>query len=59
MEVILTEGKKREIKRMFQKIGYFTRDIKRIKYASLSLGTLKEGEYRELTDNELKGLKSL
>jgi 23S rRNA pseudouridine2605 synthase len=59
VEVILTEGKKREIKRMFRKIGYFTREIKRIKYAFLSLGTLKEGEYRELTDNELKGLKNL
>ena len=59
VEVILTEGKKREIKRMFQKIGYFTREIKRIKYAFLSLGTLKEGEYRELTDNELRGLKNL
>jgi len=59
VEVTLTEGKKREIKRMFRKLGYFTREIKRIKYAFLSLGTLKEGEYRELTDNELKGLKNL
>jgi 23S rRNA pseudouridine2605 synthase len=59
VEVTLTEGKKREIKRMFRKLGYFTREIKRVKYAFLSLGTLKEGEYRELTDNELKGLKNL
>ena len=59
VEVTLTEGKKREIKRMFRKLGYFTREIKRIKYAFLSLGTLKEGEYRELTDNELSGLKNL
>lgn len=59
VEVVLTEGKKREIKRMFQKLGYTINEIKRTRYAFLTLKGLKVEDYRELTEKELKRLKTL
>ena len=59
VEVVLIEGKKREIKRIFRAIGYKTQEIKRTEYAFLTLEGLKKSEYRELSINELKGLKTL
>ncbi len=57
IEIVLTEGKKREIKRMFRALGYRITEIKRIKYSFLTLQGVKEGEYRQLTDKEIEQLK--
>ena len=59
IELILTEGKKREIKRMFKALGYCVTDIERTQYAFLTLKGLKQGNYRALTEKELKRLKTL
>jgi 23S rRNA pseudouridine2605 synthase len=57
LEVTLTEGKKREIKRMFGGLGYGVAAIKRTKYAFLTLKGLEEGMYRMLTKQEIAQLK--
>lgn len=57
-EIILTEGKKRQIKKMFKRFGCEVKDLSRTKIGKLRLGDLKQGEYRYLTDNEIKILKS-
>ena len=54
--ITLHEGRKRQIRRMFQSLGYAVRDLKRTRLGSLRLGTLKEGEVRELADNEVRAL---
>ncbi|MCL2149945.1 MAG: rRNA pseudouridine synthase, partial [Dehalococcoidia bacterium] len=54
--ITLHEGRKRQIRRMFQSLGYVVRDLKRTRLGSLRLGALKEGEVRELTDDELRSL---
>jgi len=54
----LHEGKKRQIKRIFGTQGHRILALKRIGYAGISLGDLKEGEYRELTPEEVKLLTS-
>ncbi len=59
VELTLAEGKKREIKRMFGKLGYRAIEIKRIKYAFLTLEGVEKGHFRKLTEEELKGLKNL
>ncbi len=59
VEVVLTEGKKREIKRMFKTLGYKINEIKRTRYAFLTLKGLKVEDYRELTEKELERLKNL
>jgi len=53
------EGRKRQIRRMFADVGSKGIDLKRNKYAGITLGRLTEGEYRELTKEEVIRLKKL
>lgn len=56
-EVTIAEGKFHQIKRMFEKVGKKVLRLKRIQMNNLVLDEdLKEGELRELTENELKSL---
>jgi len=57
--ITLHEGRKRQIRRMFQSLGYAVRDLKRTRLGCLRLGTIKEGEIRELTDIEVGMLSKL
>ncbi|OGF25299.1 hypothetical protein A2303_03025 [Candidatus Falkowbacteria bacterium RIFOXYB2_FULL_47_14] len=56
-EIILTEGKKRQIRRMFAARGYKVIDIKRTAIGKLELGSLKEGEWKFLEEDEVKKIK--
>jgi len=53
IEITMREGRKRQIKRMFKKIGYRVMDLKRLKEGSLDLGSLPEGKWRFLANEEL------
>lgn len=59
LEVSLHEGRKRMIRRMFDKIGNPVLDLLRIQFGPIKLGNLKEGEVRPLTEEEIKRLKCL
>lgn len=52
--IILSEGKKHQIKRMCSALGYNVVDLKRIRIMNIKLGNIKEGGYREIKDLELK-----
>ena len=56
-ELVLIEGKNREIRRMMRAIGYEIRDLKRVSYCKLQLGGLPAGEFRELTADEMNKLR--
>ncbi|MGM9929928.1 MAG: pseudouridine synthase [Bacillus sp. (in: firmicutes)] len=57
IELTITEGKFHQVKRMFEAVGKKVTYLKRLTMADLVLDeTLELGEYRELTDEELKGL---
>jgi len=56
LEIVLHEGKKRQIRRMFSKMGYKVLDLKRSKEGSLALAGLGEGRWRALTEKELREL---
>lgn len=43
--IILTMGKKRQIREMFKKLGYKVEDLQRVRIGSLKLGNLKEGGF--------------
>lgn len=52
--IVLTEGKKHQIRRMVTALGYEVRDLRRIRIMGLSVGMLKPGQYRELRGSQLK-----
>ncbi len=57
IRIELIEGRKREVRRMFEAIGYDLFSLKRINYAGIKIGTLKKGEWRYLKPSEIKSLK--
>lgn len=59
LEVVLTEGRKREIRRMLAGLGYTVSGIKRTHYAFLAAEDLKEGTCRTLSQQEIAKLKAL
>jgi len=54
--VIIHEGKKRQVRRMFEYLRYHVTALKRIRLGNLTLGNLKEGEVRLLTTKEISTL---
>ena len=57
-DVFLTEGKFHQVKRMFAAVGHPLAGLSRLQIGPLALDeTLAQGEWRELTDNEIEGLK--
>ena len=59
LHVVLTEGKNREIRKMFEVIGKHITFLKRIKIGELSLGSLERGKVRRLRAEEIFYLKNL
>ena len=58
VEVTIQEGKFHQVKRMFEAVGKNVVYLKRIEFGTLKLDEeLEEGEYRELTDEELAILR--
>lgn len=51
--IVLTQGLNRQIRRMCEALGYQVKDLIRVRIMNIELGSLKEGEYRKLTDGEL------
>ncbi len=56
-EIILSEGKNRQIRRMCGVLGYGVRKLKRFRIMNILLGKLRPNQYRNITDKELKDLK--
>lgn len=57
IRIELAEGRKREVRRMFESIGCSLLSLKRIKYAGIAIGNLKKGQWRFLTSSEVAALK--
>ena len=57
VEIVVHEGRKHIVKRIFFRLGYFVTDLVRTKVACLSLKGLAEGEWRELSHDEVLGLR--
>lgn len=54
--LILTEGKKHQIRRMCVALGYQVQSLKRIRIANITLDKLKPNQYRKLTSEEVSEL---
>ena len=59
IELTIQEGKFHQVKRMFEAVNKNVTYLQRVSFGGLSLDSdLEEGEYRELTDEEVELLKS-
>ena len=58
MEMTLKEGKNREIRRMCEAVGLEVARLKRIQIGGVKMGMLKQGDWRDLTEIEVKKLLS-
>ncbi len=54
---ILTEGINREIRRIAEAYGYRVIRLKRVRFSNITLKGIKPGEYRELSEKEMEGLR--
>lgn len=55
----LAEGKNREVRRIFEHLGYTVEKLERRAYAGISIQGLARGEYRHLTVQEVRALEKL
>lgn len=59
LALTITEGKNRQIRKMFESIGKTVKFLKRVQIGEIRLGGLSRGEYKQLTTKEMKYLLSL
>lgn len=52
--IILTEGKKRQIRRMCEALNYRVVDLKRTRIMNVRLGNMQAGQYRQIKNEELQ-----
>lgn len=57
LEIVILEGRKREVRRMFDAVGHSVRELTRVRFGPLRLSGVSPGEWRELTPEEVKALK--
>jgi 23S rRNA pseudouridine2605 synthase len=53
VELVMTEGRKREVRRMFAALGLTVERLARVSYAGVELGELRQGKWRFLTQAEI------
>ncbi len=56
VELVIHEGKNRQVRRMFDAVGHKVIDLVRTSYGPLNLSGLAEGDWRELTPAEIRRL---
>lgn len=54
--IVLREGRNRQVRRMLGALGYRVTRLRRTRVAHLTLGDLRPGEWRELTEHDLSPL---
>ena len=56
--IVLKQGLNRQIRRMCDALGYRVTKLRRIRFINITLGSMKPGDMRYLTKEEIRGLKS-
>ena len=59
VEVELAQGRNREIRRLFARVGHKVMQLERVQFGPLKLGDLAPGKFRPLTREEVKALQNL
>lgn len=58
MEVVLYQGLNRQIRKMFDFLGFQVESLKRIQHATIQLEGLKKGEFKPIKPKQIKELKA-
>jgi 23S rRNA pseudouridine2605 synthase len=58
VEIVLTEGKNRQVRRMCAAVGHDVRELVRVAIGQLTLGDLPPGRWRQLTPAEVRTLEA-
>lgn len=56
VEIVMTEGRKREVRRMFGAVGLTVQRLARVAFDGVELGDLRQGKWRFLTQAEIGAL---
>ncbi len=59
LELVLSEGRNRQVKRMLEAVGHPVKRLRRARYAGLGTGRLRPGEWRDLSRPEVAALRRL
>jgi 23S rRNA pseudouridine2605 synthase len=59
LELVVHEGRNRQVKRMLEAVGHPVTRLRRSRYAGLGPGRLRPGDWRELTRDEVRALRRL
>ena len=59
LRITLSEGRKRQIRYMFEKVAHQVLALKRISFGPLELGNLRPGTYKKMTSEEITKLKKI
>jgi 23S rRNA pseudouridine2605 synthase len=59
LSITVVEGKKRQIRLMARAVGYPVVALRRIRIGNIRLGSLSEGQWRELRREEVEGIREL
>ena len=59
LELVLHEGRNRQVRRMLEAVGHPVTRLRRSRYAGLGPGRLRPGDWRELTRDEVQALRRL
>lgn len=57
LRVVLRQGINRQVRRMFEAVGYHVKHLVRVRIGTLRLGNLPRGHWRVLTKHELSALE--
>ena len=59
LRVVMHEGRKRQIREVAALLGHPVRELTRVRLGPLQLGTLETGQWRYLTEQEIRKLESI
>ena len=57
LTLVLTEGRKREVRRLLEAVGHPVAALRRIRFGPIRLGHLPVGEWEELSDEDIEDLE--
>jgi 23S rRNA pseudouridine2605 synthase len=58
IEIVIHEGRKRQVRRMCEAVGHRVTGLQRVAYGPLELGDLRVGEHRRLGESEVERLRA-